>query len=106
MINNPYFMVLGMCLVTYLPRVIPFLFVQQIQLPRFVERFLRYIPFAALGTLAFPQIFFSVGKENVWATTIATIVCMVFAWFRINVVMIVLIAIAVVYGCTKIPLSI
>jgi branched-subunit amino acid transport protein len=90
-------MVMGMCLVTYIPRLIPLLLMQQIQLPAFLERFLRFIPFAALGALVFPQVFFSAGEENWFPATIATAVCMALAWFRVNVVIVVLAGILVTY---------
>ncbi|WP_028778649.1 AzlD domain-containing protein [Shimazuella kribbensis] len=102
--SNLYLMVIGMCLVTYIPRLLPLLFMQQIKLPAFLERFLRFIPFAALGSLVFPQVFFSAGVENWFPATIATIVCMVLAWFRINVVIVVLAGIAVTFFVTKAPL--
>lgn len=104
--SNLYLMVLGMCLVTYIPRLVPLLFMQQIKLPAFLERFLGFIPFAALGSLVFPQVFFSAGDENWFPATIATIVCMVLAWFRVNVVIVVLAGIAVTYLVTQTPLTI
>jgi branched-subunit amino acid transport protein len=103
--SNAYLMVLGMCLVTYLPRIIPLLIMQQVKLPAFLERFLSYIPFAALGALVFPQVFFSAGQENWFPATIATAVCMMLAWFRINVVIVVLAGIFVTYFLAETPLA-
>ncbi len=106
MIGNSYILVLGMCLVTYIPRLIPLLMMQQIKLPSFLERFLSYIPFAALGALIFPQVFFSAGEKNLFPATLATIVCMMLAWKRVNVIIVVLVGILITYVLTQTPLSI
>ncbi len=50
-----------MCLVTYIPRVIPVtLFRKQIR-SRYIRSFLNYTPYAVLGALTFPDIFTSSG---------------------------------------------
>ena len=50
-----------MCLVTYIPRVIPVtVFRKQIR-SRYIRSFLDYTPYAVLGALTFPDIFTSSG---------------------------------------------
>ena len=44
-------LILGMMLVTYLPRLFPLLTLSQRRLPPYLRRFLAYIPYAALGAL-------------------------------------------------------
>ncbi len=44
-------LILGMLLVTYLPRLFPLLTLSQRRLPPYLRRFLAYIPYAALGAL-------------------------------------------------------
>ena len=44
-------LILGMMLVTYLPRLLPLAALSQRPLPPLLRRFLRYIPYAALGAL-------------------------------------------------------
>ncbi len=44
-------LILGMMLVTYLPRLLPLAALTRRPLPPLVRRFLRCIPFAALGAL-------------------------------------------------------
>jgi branched-subunit amino acid transport protein len=51
-----WFMIAGMCLVTFLPRVIPLLLGRDFMLPRWVRRWLSFFPYAALGALIFPGI--------------------------------------------------
>ena len=53
---NPLLMILGMAFVTYLPRLIPALFLDRFQFPAWFERWLKSIPYAALGALIFPGI--------------------------------------------------
>lgn len=52
--NSTWLMIGGMALVTYLPRLLPFLMVSGKKLPRKFELFLGYIPYAALGALIIP----------------------------------------------------
>lgn len=60
--------VILMALVTYLPRVLPIvIFRKEIKSIR-VKSFLRYVPYAVLGALTFPDIFYSTG-------TVATAIC-------------------------------
>jgi len=46
----------GMCVATFLPRIIPLLFGRDLALPRWVARWLSFFPYAALGGLIFPGI--------------------------------------------------
>lgn len=55
--NNIYLLILGMALVTYLPRIIPFVLIGEKKLSPKFEEFLSYIPYAALGALIFPGSF-------------------------------------------------
>ena len=48
--------VLGMAVVTYLPRLLPALFMNRITFAPWFERWLQSIPYAALGALIFPGI--------------------------------------------------
>ena len=53
-----WWMLLGMALVTYLPRMIPLTFMDGKELPPIVSGVLRNIPYAVLGALIFPAILF------------------------------------------------
>jgi branched-subunit amino acid transport protein len=46
----------GMCIVTFVPRAIPLVLGRDLNLPRWVKRWLSYFPYAALGALIFPGI--------------------------------------------------
>ena len=52
-----YLMILGMTLVTYLPRVLPAFLMGRIRLSARVEHFLQLIPYTAMTALHFPGVF-------------------------------------------------
>ncbi|GKV67553.1 AzlD family membrane protein [Sporosarcina sp. NCCP-2716] len=52
-----WWMLLGMALVTYIPRMIPLTFLDGRKLPPFLTGVLGNIPYAVLGALIFPAIF-------------------------------------------------
>ncbi len=49
-------LILGMAIVTFLPRVVPAFVVDKIRLNRYVERYLRLIPYTAMTALIFPGV--------------------------------------------------
>ncbi len=54
---NLWLLILGMAVVTFLPRVLPAFVVDKIRLNRYTERFLRLIPYTAMAALVFPGVF-------------------------------------------------
>lgn len=50
-------LILGCMVVTWLPRILPFLFVRAVTLPSVVLRWLHYIPVCILSALVFDAIF-------------------------------------------------
>jgi branched-subunit amino acid transport protein len=85
----------GMFLVTYIPRLVPFLFASQLDLPPWVRKWLRFFPYAALGALIFPGILTAVPGKPVLAAG-AGILAVVSALFIRNITVIVVLAIAAV----------
>lgn len=76
-----------MALVTYIPRLLPMLFLNSIKLPAKVEVFLKYIPFAALGALIFPGILDSTGDR---LTALAGgLISVILAYYKLNVIIVV-----------------
>lgn len=53
-----WWMLFGMALATYIPRMIPLTFLEGKELPPVVSGVLRNIPFAVLGALIFPAVLF------------------------------------------------
>lgn len=77
MADNRYLLIiLGMSIVSYLPRVVPAVFISKVKLNPWLERFLNMIPFTAMTALVFPGIFYSI-PGNLSATWIGTVVAIV-----------------------------
>jgi len=57
--------ILGMALVTYIPRLLPALFLNRIKFPDWFRKWLQSIPYAALGALIFPGVLL-VDKDQPW----------------------------------------
>ncbi|MCT4660567.1 MAG: AzlD domain-containing protein [Tissierellales bacterium] len=52
--NRIFILIMGMMVVTYLPRVLPFYVMGKLKLNSRIEQSLKYIPYAALGALVIP----------------------------------------------------
>lgn len=61
--GNIIFIILGMFVVTYIPRHLPFMISKRFSFPARVKAFLTYIPAAALGALILPDAFHAVEGE-------------------------------------------
>ena len=69
-----------MALVTYLIRMIPFtLFRKEIR-STFFRSFLAYVPYAVLGAMTFPSIFFATASRP--SAIAGTVVALILAFFR------------------------
>ncbi|MFC4712680.1 AzlD domain-containing protein [Planococcus dechangensis] len=93
-----WWMIIGMALVTYIPRAIPLTFLEGRELPEPVQNVLRNIPYAVLGALIFPAVLFV--QDNIWFGIIGAISAFAIAFTGANVILVVLgtIAILSVYG--------
>lgn len=88
--------ILAMAVVTYLPRLVPALFIGKVRFNPFFQRFLNLIPYAAMSALVFPTIFFSVPGNNL-AAFVGTVTALVLAFFRLALWMVVVFAVLAVY---------
>ena len=78
---NIKLLILVMMVVTYLPRLIPFLFVSKGRLPENLRSFLKYIPYTALGALILPGIF-TATPNMPWAAMAGAVFALIYGWFR------------------------
>ncbi|MCR5793294.1 MAG: AzlD domain-containing protein [Lachnospiraceae bacterium] len=84
-----------MALVTYIPRVLPVtLFRKKITSP-FIRSFLNYVPYAVLGAMTFPAIFYSTG--NTMTAICGTIVALALAMYNQGLVVVAIGAIITTY---------
>ncbi|MGK7378647.1 AzlD domain-containing protein [Planococcus sp. 1R117A] len=88
-----WWMILGMAAVTYIPRAIPLTFLEGRELPASVQNVLKNIPYAVLGALIFPAIFFI--QENMWFGVLGAAAAFGLAFMGANVMVVVLGSIAV-----------
>lgn len=86
--HNSILIVLGMAVVTYIPRMLPMVLLQNLRLQPYIKRFLGFIPFAALGALIFPEILFS--TESIPSSLVGAALAIVFAFYTKNLILIVL----------------
>ncbi|WP_087973377.1 AzlD domain-containing protein [Oceanobacillus rekensis] len=88
--------IIGMSLVTMIPRVIPAFVIEKMQFRPWVNRWLSAIPYAALGALIFPGIL-SVNPDKSQIGLLGGIVAVILAYIGLNVVLVVIGAIITVY---------
>lgn len=82
-------LVLAMAAVTYIPRMVPMVLLQHVKLPPFMMRFMKLIPYAALGALIFPGIFTSAGANHFEAAMAGCSVSLLLAWLETNLIVVV-----------------
>lgn len=84
-----------MALVTYLPRVIPMALIRKKIESKFIKNFLRFVPFAVLSSLTFPDIFSS--TTFLLSAIVATLVSLFLAFKGKPLVVVATLAILVAY---------
>ena len=72
----PYLLV--MAGVTYLIRMLPLTVFRREIRSRFLRSFLYYVPYAVLGSMTIPDIFYATG--SLWTALIGLIVAVILAW--------------------------
>lgn len=77
-----------MALVTYIIRMIPFTFFTKKIKSRFIQSFLKYIPYAVLSAMTIPAIFYSTG--SVITAVAGTVTAMVLAFFDLPLIVVAL----------------
>ncbi len=89
-----FWMIIGMGLVTYIPRMLPFVLFKGKELPPFIQGVLRNVPFATLGALIFPAIFF-IQENDIWYGVVGAAAAFIAAFLGANIIVVVLGAITV-----------
>ena len=93
--NKAMIAVLLMALVTYIPRALPVsLFRKEIK-SKYIKSFLKYVPYAVLGALTFPEIFYSTGNKT--TAIMGAIVALILAYKEKSLVVVAIGAIVTVY---------
>ncbi|WP_442852168.1 AzlD domain-containing protein [Bacillus sp. SG-1] len=87
-------MIVGMAVVTYIPRLVPLIMFQGKELPPFLQGVLKNVPFAVLGALIFPKILL-IQDGDIWFGAVGATAAFLLAYLGANVIVVVLGAIAV-----------
>ena len=87
-------LVLGMTLVTYIPRALPAVFLDKIRLSPRLERFLNLIPSTAMAALIFPGVL-TVDTTQPLVGILGGVTALVLAWRKCPLMVCVLAAIGV-----------
>lgn len=91
--------VIGMSLVTMIPRMIPAFIVDKLQFRPWINKWLNAIPYAALGALIFPGIL-TVKSEEPHIGIIGGIIAIVLSYIGLNIILVVIGAIITVFLLT------
>ncbi|MFE8700279.1 AzlD domain-containing protein [Cytobacillus sp. FJAT-54145] len=81
-------MIIGMAVVTYIPRMLPFVLFKGKELPAFLQGVLKNVPYATLGALIFPGILFI--QEDIWYGLLGAAAAFIAAFLGANVIVVVL----------------
>ena len=87
MTTSIFILIVGMALVTYIPRMLPFVLFKEIKLAPFWEGVLKNIPFATLGALIFPGVLFI--QESIWIGLIGGASAIILSLLGANVIIVV-----------------
>lgn len=82
-------LIIGMMLVTYIPRMVPLVFLRNLKLSPYLTRVLRFLPACALGALIAPDAFSAVEQAplvGVAAVVVAAVASLVTKGLLIAVV--------------------
>ena len=82
-------MILGMTLVTILPRVLPAVFIEKMSFGPRTEKFLRLVPYAAMAAMIFPG-FLTVDASRMDIGLVGALVAGALAWKKCPVMVCVL----------------
>lgn len=83
-----FWIILGMAIVTLMPRIMPLLIVGRIGFPQWINRFLAAIPYAALGALIFPGIL-TVDENQPTIGLIGGLVAIVLSFLRLHILIVI-----------------
>lgn len=94
-----FLIIIGMSLVTMIPRIIPAFIVEKMVFKDWINKWLAAIPYAALGAMIFPGILY-VKENEPMIGIIGGIVAIGLAFLGLNVMFVVVGAIGTVYLLT------
>ena len=94
MMDYMMLVILGCTLVTFIPRLIPALFIDKLDFPPKVEKFLNLIPYTALAALICPGVL-TVDNQLWYIGLIGAVVAAGLAWKRVPLGAIVILTVVI-----------
>jgi branched-subunit amino acid transport protein len=88
--------IVGMMVVTYVPRLLPFYMLTGKKLPKKVKLFLEFVPYTALGALIIPGALTAVPEAPI-ASVLGLVFAGIFSYFKNNLIVSVVGSILIVY---------
>ncbi len=85
-------LIVGLAVVTYIPRMIPLVFFNSDKIPPVIQNVLKNVPFAILGALIFPGILTI--NDDMMFGVIGAVAAIVAAYLGANLIVVVMFAVA------------
>jgi branched-subunit amino acid transport protein len=76
-LNSILFLIIGMMLVTYSPRLLPFILVSGEGLHPYMKRFLSFMPYAMFGALIVPGVFTAISGSMLISVIAFLVACII-----------------------------
>lgn len=95
--------IIGMAVVTAVPRMLPAWLLDRARPTPRIEAWLAHVPYAVLGALIFPGIM-TVHPEQPAVGLLAGVAAALLAWWRLHMLIVIAVAIAVVLGLKSVGL--
>ncbi|MFK3961323.1 AzlD domain-containing protein [Guptibacillus hwajinpoensis] len=93
MSNSMIWLIVGLAVVTYIPRMVPLVFFNSDKIPPVIQNVLKNVPFAILGALIFPGILTI--NDDMMFGVIGAVAAIVAAYLGANLIVVVMFAVAV-----------
>ena len=90
-------LVLLMAAVTYIPRLIPLVFIRVDNIPKKLRIFLSYIPYAVLGALIIPGGVFGIPNSPL-ISIIVLVAAALISWIKNSIIITLVLCIALAWG--------
>ncbi len=90
-------LILLMAAVTYIPRLIPLVYIRADNIPQKVKTFLSYIPYAVLGALIIPGGIFGIPNKP-WISIIVLAAAALISWIKNSIIITLVLCIVLAWG--------
>ncbi|WP_226659516.1 AzlD domain-containing protein [Pseudalkalibacillus hwajinpoensis] len=93
MSNTMIWLIIGLAIVTYIPRMVPLVFFNSDKIPSAIQNVLKNVPFAILGALIFPGILTI--NDDLLFGVIGAVAAILAAYLGANLIVVVMFSVAV-----------